>query len=162
LKNEALPAAELDIKDIGKLVEEVVGKSHSVNKQETDKKLKEEERSILVGWEVDTSAQTDALNDEITELGYRINDEKISAEYKVRYDYNNILNLRDDIEISKLNYDKAVKLQEVTKLKYDMGLVTALENTKAQGDVDDAWEANLQAKLNYYLAVEDFKNYIAP
>ena len=102
----------------------------------------------------------DTLEDKILNTDYSIRDEKVAVEYKIRSDYNSILNLYDDITIKKMDCEKTQKLLEVAKVKYDIGNITFLDYMKALTDVDNASEAYEQSWLDYYTAVLNFKNYV--
>lgn len=160
LKYADIPHDEFTVADITKLVGDVVSTAHSVIKLENDKMLDESEYDILESYSAtDKPAGSEDLEDKILNLGYSIRDEKIAVEYKIRSDYNNILNLFDDITIKKMDYDKTQKLMEVAKVKYDIGNINFLDYMKALSDTDNASEAYEQSWLDYYTAVLDFKNY---
>jgi len=163
LKEISLPEAEYNLEDMEKLVSDVIASAHSVKKLENDRILKEKERNIVVTYAIgELPDEADTLADDITNLDFSIRDEKVAVESKVRTDYNNLLNLKDDMEIKELDYNKTLKFLNIAKSKYDVGLITNLDYNAAQGDVDNALMVFNQAKLNYYIAIEEFKNYITP
>lgn len=161
LKEEKLPEEEYTVQDINKLISDLIDKSHNIKKYTKDKEIAEKEKWAEMQFAINVNnSAVDALTDKIVNSDFNARDEKINIEYKVRTDYNNILNLKDSITIKKLDYEKASKLKDVAKLRYDLGLIGALDKAKADGDTDDAWDALQQAKLDYYTAVQDFKNYV--
>ncbi|MCR4436281.1 MAG: TolC family protein [Clostridiales bacterium] len=163
LKQADLPEADLGTPDLDKIIAGLLSSKYSLKKIQNDKAVTEQERWLTASFNTSGSpndSAVNALDDKLLNAGYDLRDEKINIEYKVRSDYNTVQNLKDDITIKKLEYDKAVKLADTAKLRYDLGLVSALDYQKAQGDVDDAWTAYQQARLDYYMAVQEFKDYI--
>ena len=161
LTDVAIPHDEFSVADIDKLVADVVPTAHSVTKLENDKTLDEKEYGILMGYSALKKPDGEEdLEDKILNLDYSIRDEKVAVEYKIRSDYNSILNLYDDIAIKKMDCDKTQKLLDVAKVKYDIGNIDFLDYMKALSDVNNASEAYEQSWLDYYTAVLNFKNYI--
>jgi outer membrane protein TolC len=101
-----------------------------------------------------------SAEDKATDLSFSIIDQQRTVEQKIRTDYNNILNLRNEINIQKLSYDMAKKKYDIDKLKYDKGLITVIDYLKTSGELDSALVAYNKAQLDYYTGVQDFKNYI--
>lgn len=161
LKDEKLPEEEYIVQDMDKLISDLIEKSYNIKKYIKDKEIAEKEKWAEIQFAINVNnSAVDALTDKIVNSDFNVRDEKVNLEYKVRTDYNNILSLKDSITIKKLDYEKASKLKDVAKLRYDLGLIGALDKARADGDADDAWDALQQAKLDYYTAVQDFKNYI--
>jgi hypothetical protein len=145
---------------IDALAAEAVMSSHEIAKLKSDKLISETKYNILYQYSYTTPEECEVLKDSITDIEHAIADQKVSVELKVRQDYNNLLNLIDDISILQTEYDQKVKQMEITNKKYELGMCTYLDYIKAQGDVDTA-KVNLdRAELDYYLAVLSFKEYI--
>lgn len=162
-KKQAIPNTEFYISNIEQLITDVTKSSHSIEKLESDRYLAEKERDITNGYAiVETPDEIDDLMEKVLNLDYSIRDAKLSVEYNIRSGYNNLLNLKDDITIKKLNLDKEIKLLEVAKAKYNVGLINTLEYQKAQADRDSAQINHSQSLLDYFLAVEQFKMDIYP
>lgn len=162
LSKTELPAENLNIASIDKLVADVVAASHDIKKLESDKLIDKTKYDILYQNSYNTPAECETLENDLLNYDYSIRDKKVAVELKVRVDYNNLLNLMDDITIRKLDYDQKVKLLEIEKKRHELGLSTYLDYVKVQGNVDAALVDLCGAQLNYYVAVQDFKLYIDP
>ena len=136
--------------------------SYSIKKLDTEKRMADIERGILETYSrIEPNTELEAVEDRITNLGYSIRDEKVAIEYKIRSDYNNILNLSDNKVIKKLAYDKASKLLEIAKMKLKVGTINELALSSSLISCDNALNGYNQALLDYYVAVEEYKDYIA-
>jgi len=163
LKNETITVNEYIVDDIDKLAADVVAGSYSINKIINDKAIKEKERWVYIGYSYGaTPDEIETLDRDILSLDYRISDEKLNVEYKVRSDYNNLLNLFDEIAIKKLVYDRTIKLSDIEKTKYEYGISNLIDYQKVQGDSDIAFDEYNKACLKYYIEVMKFKKYIEP
>lgn len=162
LSSATLPDEELSINSIDKLANKVVAASHDVAKLETDKELIKIEHDILYEYSDYIPDDCDTLEDSLLNSDYSIRDQKVAVELKVRSDYNNLLNLKDDTTIRKMEYDQKVKLLEIAQKRYDIGMSTYLDVLKAQGERDTALVGYDKARLDYYSALQSFKLYIDP
>lgn len=156
LKNANIPDERLDVKDVNELAEELAQVDYSVTKLSEDRSIAKEEKVSAAG------SLLEKLEDDIIKLGYDIEDKKNEIQYKVKADYNQILNYKDEVTIKKLDQDKFSKLADVAKLRYNLGLITYLEYSKAQEDAENAICAYQDARLNYYVAVRRYKDFIKP
>ena len=162
LSSAILPNEELSINSIDKLAKKVVAASHDVAKLETDKELIKIEHDILYEYSDYIPDDCDTLEDSLLNSDYSIRDQKVAVELKVRSDYNNLLNLKDDTTIRMMEYDQKVKLLEIAQKRYDIGMSTYLDVLKAQGERDTALVGYDKARLDYYSALQSFKLYIDP
>ena len=103
----------------------------------------------------------EALDDKLVELSHSIGDKQTAVEYDIRTKYNNILNLKNSIDIAKMTYDISVKKYDIDKIKYDKGLITITDLLKTSGEMDSAFVAYSKSQLDYFTAIQEFKNYIA-
>ena len=99
------------------------------------------------------------LQDKPKELENQIEIEKYNIEQKIRTDYTKILNLYDNISISKLQYDLNAKLFDVAGQKYKQEMISYVDYLKAAEDKENAMIQYDQAQLAYLTAVLDFKLY---
>lgn len=163
LQNIDLPAVNMKIDSVDKLAESVVASSHDVQKMVSDQQLKKTENEILHQYSMfKLPDECESLENDILNLDYDILNKKADIELKVHTDYNNLLNLGDDISIKKLDYDYKTKLYDIAKKKYDLGMITYLDCIKAEGEKDNALIDYKLAQLTYYIAYEQFKLYISP
>jgi len=102
----------------------------------------------IIGIKEDLSAKT-----------FDIRDKQLDVEYQVRSRYNGLLNSYDAVLIkelevtnSELSYNTLVKRKEV-------GMETASAVNLAKENLDYAKFSLEQAKLDYFIAVEEYKNY---
>ncbi|EMS70367.1 TolC family protein [Ruminiclostridium cellobioparum] len=106
-----------------------------------------------------TGSNYEMLQDKPKELENQIEIEKYNIEQKIRTDYTKILNLYDNISISKLQYDLSAKLFDVADKKYKQEMISYVDYLKAAEDKENAMIQYDQAQLSYLTAVLDFKLY---
>lgn len=175
LKQVEIPYSVFEVKNLDTVVENMVTKYHTITSMIDQEKIDQKEKDIVHDYvngsnttEIENALnpngdfknREETLDDEITEIHYKIDDEKKNIESKVRIDYNNILKIKNDIEIKKLDYEKANILLETEKSKLEHGLSTEIQYNLIEEKVLSALCDNNKAKLDYYIAVENFKNYI--
>lgn len=174
LKQVEIPYSTFEVKDLNDVVENMVTKYHTITslieKEEIDEKEKEianrytgfntTEIENALNPNGDFKNREETLDDEITEIHYKMDDEKKNIESKVRIDYNNILKIKNNIEMKKLDYEKANILFETEKSKLQNGSSTEIQYNLAEENILSALCDYNKAKLDYYIAVENFKNYI--
>lgn len=101
-----------------------------------------------------------SLKESLSDNNMDIKDKKLDLEYQVRSKYNNLLNTYDaftikELEIANLEITlKTVKSRQMLGLETDSSVLLARENLSFAKLAFD------RAKLDYYMAVESFKNYI--
>ncbi len=152
----------ISVESIDKLVEDVLAESHDIKKLETNKLINKAKYDILCQYSYDRPDECETLEDSLLNSDYSIRDQKASVELNTRQDYNNILNLKDEIDIKQMNYNQKKKQLEISKKKYDLGMNTYLDYLSAQNDTDTAGVELNKAQLDYYKAVQAFKMYIDP
>lgn len=162
LAETRLPLETVDIDSIENLVAAVIKESHDVKKLESNKLINKTKYDILVQYSYYRPDECETLEDSLLNIDYDIRDKKAAVELKVRQDYNSILNLKDDISIKQMDYDQKVKLLEISKKKYELGMTTYLDYLDAQSAVDTARVELNNIQLDLYKAVQSFKMYIDP
>lgn len=106
------------------------------------------------------SDQIDALENNVKQGRLDISDKKLSLEYDVRSQYNGLLNDYDSVKINELELDNLkITLGNLSK-RYEVGFETENTVKVAEENVATAELELLQAKLDYYVAVETYKNFI--
>ncbi|MHB8062787.1 MAG: TolC family protein, partial [Ruminiclostridium sp.] len=159
VKAEPLDISEYTNKNLDLIISKLKESGHSIVKlQNTYTETKTE--YYTEAYAVGMPRNREQLEYTLLDLENNIKDEKASVELKIRSDYNNLLNLKEDIEISKLTYDLNTKLQSVSELKYNRGLISISDYLKAAGDQETALISYNKAQLDYATAVGDFKLYI--
>lgn len=162
LSSEEIPAAELNLKDLDDTIKQKIQNSYKVVSLEKNKELLVKEKEVIDNNNPDElyDNQIKILDNNITQANYEIKSEQVSIEYKLRSDYNSLLNLRDDIEIKKLDYEKNKKLWESAAKRQEVGISTEIETRQAKEAVDNSSILLKQAQLKYYIAVRNFNNLI--
>jgi len=155
LKDESIPAEELKTQNLDQLAQDIIIKSKSVENISRDIDVANAKKSAAEG-----SAVNDQ-EDSIVKLRYDLEDQRTSVEYQVYTDYNALLNLKDDVTIKKLDHESFDKKAKAAKLRYELGLLSYLDYNKAQEDADSAVWAYQQARLNYYVSLQKYKNFIS-
>lgn len=156
LRDEPIPEDTLDIKDLDKLASDMVDKSYSIESIEEDIHIAQHDVNSA---DPDTKAQA---QDKVADLSFQLSDEKASIGYKVRSDYNTVLNKKDDAEIKRLDYEKKTKLADASRIRYGYGFITSMEYDRADQDAKGAMYLYLLSRLDYYLEVKKYKNFIEP
>lgn len=161
LENEQLPKKDLDKFDIVKLIEDQLIKNHRIEKANLDLEEAKTEADIIKRYsdEIGTNG-IENVEDRIRELEYKLKDSKYELKVSILNDYNSLLNLKADIEINKLEHDKCKKSSEIAKEKQKLGLLTAVDYEKIRANEDEAMISWEQSKVEYFVACENFKEYI--
>ncbi len=89
-----------------------------------------------------------------------IADKKLGLEYDLRSNYNAVLNKYDAVVITELELDNAKMALDTTTKRFEVGFETKNTVNAAQETLDTAELALLQSKLDYYVAVESYKDFI--
>lgn len=156
LTEENIPEDTLKVDDIDKLSEDMVSESYSVSSISMDLSINSEEIDSATG------SAKDSLENKELDLINSLEDEKVSVEYKVRSDYNTVLNKRDDAESKRLDYVKLMKQSDISRIKLEFGMATALEYDKAREDAQNSLYIYMQSRLDYYIEIRKYKNFIQP
>ncbi|MCY6371335.1 TolC family protein [Clostridium ganghwense] len=162
LEEKEIPYKEYKVDNLDETIKRMRETYYAVTRVEDEIKATVQDKNITQQY--NDSDQYDnyieGLEDKIVNLNYETEDEQKDIEYKIRSDYNNILKLSNEIKIKKLDYDNKVKLLELADTKLEKGLITELEYRPFEEDASNALQDYEKAKLNYYIAIEDFKFFI--
>ncbi len=71
--------------------------------------------------------------------------------------YNNIITSAQNMSVYQKQYDIRLREYEAAKIKYDLGVISNIELTKAINDLYDAQVSYANAKLTYRMAIEKYK-----
>lgn len=105
-------------------------------------------------------SEINALKSTIKQNILDIENKKLSLEYNLRSYYNAILNGYDTVMIKGLELDNLnLTLTTLTK-RFEVGYETENTVKVAQENVDRGALEVLQAKLDYYVAIETYENFI--
>ncbi|GAA0179268.1 hypothetical protein SH2C18_21670 [Clostridium sediminicola] len=99
-------------------------------------------------------------NQNITNLVYDILDKRGSLEYEVRSQYNNLLNSYDALSIKELEISNLAITLNTTEKRYEVGLESKNNLALAKENLAFAQLELDKAKLDYYVAVETYKNFV--
>lgn len=89
-----------------------------------------------------------------------IADKKLSLEYELRSKYNDVLNGYDAVMIKELELENLQLTLNILTKRFEVGFETQNTVLKAQEDVAEGELAILQAKLDYYVAIETYKDFV--
>lgn len=156
LADEEIPEDSLNISDIDAIAEKLPDLSHSVTTLIKDKSITYDEYNDAKGYDRDT------YKDKLITLEYDIDDEKNNVVLNVYSGYNDILNLKDQMDSKKLDLDRYKKLEDASKIKFDYGLISSIDHDKARQDALNAEYQYLQSKLDYYVEIKKYKDFIDP
>ncbi len=95
--------------------------------------------------------------DKVLTAEYDYNQLLSDEENNVMTEYNNLLKLRDDIDIKKMESRFNQKQMNVAKVKYNNGYIDIVTYNDAIQKYEDSIIAYNQAKLDYYLESEKFQ-----
>ncbi len=157
--SEVIKFDEYKVNDIEDLIEKRKLESNSIaqlQRQIEEAKIDAYAGSYTRGI---TGSNYEMLQDKPKELENQIEIEKYNIEQKIRTDYTKILNLYDNISISKLQYDLSAKLFDVAEKKYKQEMISYVDYLKSAEDRENAMIQYDQAQLAYLTAVLDFKLY---
>lgn len=87
---------------------------------------------------------------------YDYNKFLLDEENNVMTEYNELLNLRDDIDIKEMESNFNKKQMDITKAKYNNGYINIITYNDSIQKYEDSVIAYKRAKLDYYLASEKF------
>lgn len=102
----------------------------------------------------------EALEDTVTNSTYKVNSALATVESTIRKEYNNLLNLNDDVSISSIKYEMAKKDVELGQKKYELGLTDYSSILNQIVQRDNAEIALLKAKLSFYIQSLKFSDYM--
>ncbi|KEH98709.1 TolC family protein [Clostridium massiliodielmoense] len=173
LKDAEVPYKVFTINNVENVIDTMLKKYHTIKYLEKEEHAKIQEKNITHSYanaqdddevakhpEKNYKSKEDDLEDDLIEIQYKMDDEKKKIQSKVRIDYNNIINLQNNIEAKKLDVDKADTLFKTEKTKFKVGTSTQIACDAAEEALLMAKLQYDNAKLDYYIAVENFKNYI--
>lgn len=157
------PEFKIDINDteLDELVAKNQEKSMSVIKQ---KDILEESKINLEIIKKNTNNEKypgkDTLEYAISNSQYNINSAKIDVENSIRKAYNDLLNLKDDVDITLIKKEIANRDMEMASKKYSLGIIRYEELINKKTQMDNAEISLMKSKLNLYLQSVRFSRYM--
>jgi len=145
------PALTVDlpvIEDIPEAVENYRLNSLEFIKQLEALDLAEEVYEITSNFSTDRSTRMQADRDREME-SFKLDAAKRSADYEFRIEYNNLLNQYDTFVSAYGRYSISVKTYEIAKLKYNRGMITAVEFLK-EASTHESIRRERQAALHSF------------
>lgn len=158
--SETIRIDEYTIKDIETVIEKRKAESNTVLKLQRDIEEAKIQYYIESYNRQSLTSSFEQLADKPKELENQIEIEKYNIEQKIRTDYTKVLNLYDNISISKLSYDLGLKQFEIAEKKYKQEMISYIDYLKAAEEKENALIQYNQAQYTYLSAVLDFKLYI--
>lgn len=108
----------------------------------------------------DNDATLTSKSESITNLAADLKSEIQSTEYEVRSKYNALLNSYDAFVIKELEQKNLQMTLDIKTKRFNVGMETQSSVDLAQENLDFAKLSYEKAKLDYYVAVESYKNFI--
>lgn len=158
LIKQDIPFYKLNV-DIDEVIQKRIETSSEIlqaKNNEAEAKIEYDIASFTSASEI--SDDTERAEDKLLNAGYDYKKLLKDTEINVLNEYNNVLNLRDDIEIKQLQVDLLKKQMDKAKVQYDRGLINIISYNNAIQSFEDADIACKKAKLDYFIAAETFKN----
>lgn len=148
-------------KDIAKTVSDLLNNQGELIKLEQVESLAGIKLAIYTTNNSDGKYDKDiiALKEDLSLKSLDIKDKQLDIEYQVRSKYNTLRSKMDTVEIKQLETDNAKMTYDTLVKRQKLGFETAATVNAAKEALDYAAFSVEQAKLEYYLAVEDYKNY---
>jgi hypothetical protein len=155
---EDVPFYEVNKIDTKKILNERVAKSSSILKALNDWNEAKIEYDIanFSSTQIIPDGLEDA-EDKVLTAEYDYNQLLLDEENNVMTEYNDLLNLRDDIDIKKMESDLNQKQMNAAKTQYDRGYINIVTYNDSIQKYEDSVIAYKQAELDYYLAAENFQ-----
>lgn len=156
-----IPDVDFEIEDLDALVETVLEENGELVYLNDQLELAEMYLEILYDeeYEDEDSEIIDAKAD-IADIELSITDTKFNTEYEVRSTYNSLLNSKDQMTIRDLELANLEYALEISQKRLEVGL-------EVSGTIESDQEAVAygelyleQSRLDYYSAVEDFRNMV--
>ncbi len=158
LKKVDIPVKSMDNINIDKTAEGQNLGNHDILKAQ--KALEEARLEYDIVKKYSYRPDTNGLNeveDSVLDAEYTLEELKKNINVKVRSDFNALLNLRDDIEINSLEWEKTKKLSEISAVKFKLGQITLVDFEKVKANEDEAQMSLEKAKLDYLTSYDTFK-----
>jgi outer membrane protein TolC len=162
IQEKEIPYEEYKIDDLDKIIKKLTETYYTITRIEEEITVTVQDKNIMILH--NTSEQYDDAienaKDKLVELDYAAKDKKSEVEYKVRSDYNNLLKLHNEVLIKQLDYENKMKLLKTADTRQELGYITELEYRNFEKDASTALEQYEKAKLDYYIAIENFKFFV--
>jgi len=158
LISQEIPVLELDIK-LEELIDKKIASSSAVLRAlNTEAEAKIEYNITNFSSIKEMPDGVEQAENKLLNASYDYKNLLKNMEYNVLNDYNNLLNLKDDVDIKKLQVEVSEKELKKAKAEYDMGLTDIITyNSKIQSN-EDSIIGYKKAQLDYFIAAVVFKN----
>lgn len=173
VKSVDIPYEEYKLDNLDDIVAKMSKGYHTITAMNEEMRMDTKEKDIADKYDTDlnqlvraASPNTDykswseTLGDIIVNLGYDVTDEARNVESKVRTDYNNVLNLDNNVLSKKLDCDKAETVLSAEQARLNVGQNTQITVDAAAETLKAATLELNKAKIEYFVSVQQFKNYI--
>ncbi len=159
----AVPTIEFEEIDVDSVITKVVENSYQIDQLEKSISIEEKTRDLKSRFKGfgDVAVELDQIEDNIFNYTNKIATTTLQLKYDVISKYNDVLIANEDIQIADLQYEISKKQYDVAKLKFDNGLVSQFDYLESKIDFENAYYDSNAAKLDYYLAVSEFNNFLS-
>lgn len=160
LYDEKIDYKEFVVDDISKVIQRYTTSDINYLKAVTAKEEAQLEYDLV---KKNTTRQTETLGDLSDNLD-DCNDNIIKAsrniELTIRTDYNDLLNLYDDIKINQYKYDLCKKQLDSYKARLKIGQINQNDYDSKLFEFEQFGFSLEQAQIKYHIAVQNFKMYL--
>lgn len=162
LDKEDIPYEEYKIENLDKVLQELIKNHYTIQKVQDEKVIASLEYSIYEKYNKSDKYYNKLkdLDEKFEELRYDNDNQKRELESKLRSDYNNLTKMNNNVLIAKIECNNKKKLLEAAEHRKELGYITEIEYIKYEQDMENALKDYEKAKIDYYIAVEDFKFFI--
>lgn len=155
-----IPYQEYNVENLNELIEETLTEHGELIKLDAEGDLLSLESRIYDDY--NSNDQYDRtiinINEKLSQKRFDYKDLKLSLEYDIRIQYNNILNAYDTYRIQELTIKNLELELDVKQKRYDVGLETESTIKELKEQLAFSKLEFKKIKLDYYLVVEKFKN----
>ena len=157
-----IPQAEYTVENLDALKEKLLANSYQIKTLELEKQRLEadiEVKNRYSGYG-NYKVEIKQLNDSLKETSAKIDDAKIDVEYQLYTKYNDLLSAQNKLKSVEAQFEIEKNNFNVSKIKFENGMLSSFEYIESKDTYDNAWNDYREQKLNYYVSVKEFENFI--
>lgn len=160
LADEKIDYTEFTLDDISLVIQKYATTDINYLKAVTAKEEAQLEYDLVKKNTTKQSETLGDLSDNLLDCNNNIIKASRNVDLTIRTDYNNLLNLYDDIRINQYKYDLCKKQLESFKTRLKVGQINQNDLNSKLFEFEQLGYALERSQTNYYLAVRNFKMYM--
>jgi hypothetical protein len=156
-----IPFERYIVEDLNKVIDDLLKNQADLKKLKTEEALLSTKLTIYTNNNVSNRYDDEiiGIKEDLSAKTFDIRDKQLEVEYQVRSKYNGLLNAYDAVLIQELEITNAELTYNTLLKRKELGLETATTLNASKESLQFALFALEEAKLSYFNAVEEFKNY---